>query len=92
VVVLLNEYLMASWSAVQVPSTPKTQAPVLPELGLSSYPTVAAKSQQAEGIKLRYSHLTVRKMANSLEGEMDTKPKDTKPEDLDLELAVFAAP
>jgi hypothetical protein len=31
-------------------------------------------------------------MANSLEGEMDTKPKDTKPEDLDLELAVFAAP
>jgi hypothetical protein len=25
---------MASWSAVQVPSTPKTQAPVLPEPGL----------------------------------------------------------
>jgi hypothetical protein len=53
---------------------------------------VAAKSQQPEGIKVRYSHLTVRKMADSLEGEMDTKPKDTKPEDLDLELAVFAAP
>jgi hypothetical protein len=51
---------------------------------------VAEKSQQAEGIKLRY--FTVRKMANSLEGEMDTKPTDTKPEDLDLELAIFAAP
>ena len=63
---LLHWYLMASWSAV--PSAPKTQAPVLPEPGLSSYPTVAAKSQQAEGIKLRHSHLTVRKMANSLEG------------------------
>ena len=70
----------------------KNPSPGLPEPGLSSYPTVAAKSQQAEGIKLRYSHLTVRKMANSLEGEMDTKPTDTKPEDLDLELAVFAAP
>ena len=33
-VVLLHESLMASWSAVQVPSTPKTQAPVLPEPGL----------------------------------------------------------
>jgi len=33
VVVLLYEYLMASWSAVQVPSTPKA-APVLPEPGL----------------------------------------------------------
>jgi hypothetical protein len=75
-------------SAVEKPSLRN----FLPESGLSSYPTVAAKSQQAEGIKLRYSHLTVRKMANSLEGEMDTKPKDTKPEDLDLELAVFAAP
>ena len=29
---------------------------------------------------------------SSTDGEMDTKPKDTKPEDLDLELAVFAAP
>jgi hypothetical protein len=30
--------------------------------------------------------------ANSLEGKMDAKPTDTKPMDLDLELAVFAAP
>jgi len=27
-----------------------------------------------------------------LDGEMNTKPKDAKPADLDLELAVFAAP
>ena len=40
VVVLLHEYLMASWSAVQVPSTPKTQAPVLPEPGSCGPPLV----------------------------------------------------
>src|SRR6478672_5872603 len=33
-VVLPSKYLMASWSAVQVPSTPKIQAPVLPKPGL----------------------------------------------------------
>ena len=33
-VVLPSKYLMASWSAVQVPSTPKIQAPVIPEPGL----------------------------------------------------------
>src|SRR6476620_8636825 len=32
--VLPSKYLMASWSAVQVPSTPKIQAPVLPKPGL----------------------------------------------------------
>jgi hypothetical protein len=32
------------------------------------------------------------KVRTALEGEMDTRPEDTKPKDLDLELAVFAAP
>ena len=30
--------------------------------------------------------------ANGLDGEMDTKPRNTEPADLDLELAVFGAP
>jgi hypothetical protein len=84
---------MARWSALESHlCVDKAKPRFSLEPGLSSYPTVAAKSQQAEGIKLRYSHLTVRKIANRLEAEMDTKPKDTKPEDLDLELAVFTAP
>jgi hypothetical protein len=45
-VVLLSKSLMASWSAVQVPSTPKTQAPVLPEPGLSCGRLWLDKAQQ----------------------------------------------
>ena len=44
------------------------------------------------GIELRCWHLTRASWGNDAEGGMDTKPKDTKTEDLDLELAVFSAP
>jgi hypothetical protein len=72
----------------------KNPSPGSPRVGASSYPTVAAKSQQAEGIELRYSHLAGwQDEANRIGGKtMDTKPRDTKPTDLHLELAVFAAP
>jgi hypothetical protein len=44
-----------------------------------------------EGIELRLrAHDRI--VRSGAEGGMDTKPKDARTEDLDLELAVFSAP
>ena len=95
-VVLLHESLMASWSAVQVPSTPKTQAPVLPEPGLLHVRALRASHSSRHRIELTSWCNVLGRVGKTtptdLDGEMDTKPKDAKPADLDLELAVFAAP
>jgi hypothetical protein len=80
--------LMVSSSAI-----PKTQVPVLPEPGLLHIQPWRRSHGRRREIELRYSHLTGwQDEANRLKKKMDTKPRDTKPTDLDLELAVFAAP
>jgi hypothetical protein len=71
------------------------EAPVLPEPGPLYVRTWRASHSSRHRIELTsVQHLRTcgQSRPTDLDGEMDTKPKDAKPADLDLELAVFAAP
>jgi len=72
------------------------EAPVLPEPGLLHVRAWRASHSSRHRIELTSWCSTFGRVSKTrptdLDGEMDTKPKDAKPADLDLELAVFAAP
>ena len=72
------------------------EAPVLPQPGLLHVRAWRASHSSRHRIELTSWCSTLGRVGKTrptdLDGEMDTKPKDAKPADLDLELAVFAAP
>ena len=73
------------------------EAPVLPQPGLLHVRAWRASHSSRHRIELAShgaapSDVWGKTRPTDLDGEMDTKPQDAKPADLDLELAVFAAP
>ena len=93
---LSNNYLMASWSAVKYRLL-QTQSPGAPQApGLLRVRAWRASHSSRHRIELTLWCSTLGRVGKTrptdLDGEMDTKPRDIEPTDLDLELAVFAAP
>ena len=72
------------------------EAPVLPEPGRFHVRAWRAGHSSRRRIELTSWCRTLGRVGKTRptdwDGAMDTKPKDDKPADLDLELAVFAAP
>ena len=74
----------------------KNPSPGLPEPGLLYVQAWRASHSSRHRIELTSWCSTHGRLGKTtptdLDGEMDTKPKDAKPADLDLKLTVFAAP